>query len=110
MTAFITKLLAAGLLTWLGLLAMLVAVRVLRGDIRVSGFLAESDGAQVTPERALMMIVFPLVLLMYVLRALNGDLAIVDGRPIMPDVPEFLLAVLTGGNGLYLAGKIARRA
>jgi len=28
----------------------------------------------------------------------------------MPDLPEGLVSLLTGGNGLYLAGKIARRS
>ena len=39
----------------------------------------------------------------------HADLSVVNGRPIMPDVPEYLLTILTGGNGLYLAGKISRR-
>jgi hypothetical protein len=108
----ITKLLAAGLVAWLGLLALLIAMRALRGDIRVAGFLADTaDGAgfEVAPERAVVLVVFPLVLLMYAMSALNAELAVVGGRPVMPDVPEYLLTLLTGGNGLYLAGKIARR-
>jgi hypothetical protein len=38
----ITNLLAAGLVAWLGLVALLIAVRALRGDFRVAGFLADS--------------------------------------------------------------------
>jgi hypothetical protein len=107
------KLFAAGLLTWMALLMLLVAVRMLRGEIRVSGFLSSSAtgaGTEIEPERVVAIATFPLVLLLYVMPALHSDLSLVNGRPIMPDVPEFLLTLLTGGNGLYLAGKIARRS
>jgi ABC-type amino acid transport system permease subunit len=107
----ITNLLAAGLVAWLGLVALLIAVRVSRGDIRVAGFLADTTGAEirVAPERVVALVAFPLVLLMYATNALNAELTVVGGRPVMPDVPEYLLMLLIGGNGLYLTGKIARR-
>jgi len=107
----ITKLLAAGLLTWLALLALLVAMRILRGDIPAAGVLvhAKTNGSSdVAPERVVAMAVFPLVILMYVMSALGSDLTIVAGRPTMPDLPDSLLVLLTGANGLYLAGKMAR--
>jgi hypothetical protein len=105
----IAKLLTAGLLTWFCLLALLIAVRVLRGQIRTSGFLTDRNVAGVAPERVVAMVAFPFVLLTYTLTALHADLSVVNGRPTMPDVPEYLLTILTGGNGLYLAGKISRR-
>ena len=105
----ITRLLAAGLLTWLTLLVLLVVVRMLRGDIGVSGFLApDKTATAVAPERVVAMVAFPFVLLTYLMTALHADLSVVNGRPIMPDVPDYLLTILTGGNGLYLAGKISR--
>lgn len=108
----VTKLFAAGLLAWMAALALLIAVRALRGEINVSGFLASStDGAgtEVQPERVVAMVAFPLVLLMYAMSALHADMAAVGTKPAMPDVPEYLLTLLTGGNGLYLAGKLVRR-
>jgi hypothetical protein len=107
----IANLLTAGLLTWFCLLALLITVRVLRGEIRTSGFLTDRNiaGSHVAPERVVAMVAFPFVLLTYALTALHADLSVVNGRPIMPDVPEYLLTILTGGNGLYLAGKISRR-
>src|SRR5262245_13802887 len=108
----IAQLLAAGLLTWFVLMVLLIAVRMLRRDIRVTGLLAETPpgaGTAIEPERGVAMAAFPLVLMLYVLSALQTDLPVVDGRPVMPDVPNYLLTILTGGNGLYLAGKIARR-
>jgi hypothetical protein len=100
------------MLAWLAALALLISFRMLRGDIRTSGFLSTSSagaGIEIAPERVVAMVAFPAVLLMYVMTALNTDLTAINGRPVMPDVPEFLLTLLTGGNGLYLAGKIARR-
>jgi hypothetical protein len=108
----IAKGLAAGLLVWFFLLAALIGVRILRGDIEVTGFLAHSAGAAgkaMEPERVVVMTAFPLVILMYTMSALHADLTPINGRPTMPDVPEYLLTILTGGNGLYLAGKMFRR-
>jgi hypothetical protein len=108
----VTKLLATGLLTWMALLIALIGVRVLRGEIPVTGLLATSSegaGTEITPERVVAIVAFPLVLLLYAMPALHADLSPIVGRPAMPDVPEYLLTLLTGGNGLYLAGKIARR-
>jgi hypothetical protein len=98
-----------GLLAWFGLLALLIAIRVLRGDIVASGLLCNrSPDENVTPERVLMMAIFPSVVVFYAYNALTGELPIVDGRPSLPDVPQNLIALLTGTNSLYLAGKIAR--
>ena len=106
--------LANGLIAWLGLLAMLLSVRILRGDISAAGFLVgrlQARGAPVEPERVVAMVAFPMVLGLYALTALHADMSVIGptGRPVMPDVPEFLLTLLMGGNSLYLAGKIARR-
>jgi hypothetical protein len=99
------------LLAWFGLLFLLIFIRVLRGDIEATGFLANRAGGQnVEPERALMMLIFPAVVGVYAYNALTGELPIVNGRPSLPDVPQYLLMLLTGSNSLYLAGKIARGA
>jgi len=104
----ISKLLSAGLLLWFALLAMLIAVRILRRDIDVSGFLTNSTKAgrdEITPERVAAMAAFPTILIYYVLTALRADMSV---SPAMPDIPELLVTILTGSNALYLAGKIAR--
>jgi len=103
------RLLEYGLLIWFALLALLIGFRILRGDIRNSGFLTTRAGRQsVDPERALMMAVFPVVVITYAYNALTGDLPMVNGRPSLPDVPQQFLMLLTGSNSIYLAGKIAR--
>ena len=53
------------------------------------------------------MAVFPVVLAYYVYTAISGDYANAM-PPRLPDVPDYLLSLLTGTNSLYLAGKIAR--
>jgi hypothetical protein len=96
---------SAGLLTWFGLFLLLVGLRVLRGDFGVGGMLAESPTGAVTPERVLSMAIFPVILVSYVLSALQID---VRADPRLPDISANLVSLLTGSNGLYLAGKIAR--
>ena len=108
------KLIATGLLAWFGALALMVAVRILRGDIVASGMLvndkARADDGSVDPERVLAMAVVPAVLAAYTIHALNtGVVTNPAGLSSMPDLPESLVTLLTGGNGLYLAGKIARQ-
>ena len=108
----IGKLFASGLLAWMALLMLLVAVRVVRGDIPTDGMLVHSAQrmGDVDPERAVMAVVFPFVVLMYVLDALHADMSGGAGRPSMPDVPQYLLTLLMGGNGVFLAGKFTRSA
>jgi hypothetical protein len=103
----LARLLSAGLVLWLGLLTMLIAGRLTNGDIATTGMLTEAPGTGNTPERMLAMAVGSALLVMYALAALNAD---VPTTRRLPDVPEAFIAVLTGSNGLYLAGKIARRA
>jgi hypothetical protein len=106
--AFIAKAFEAGLLAWMALLVLLIAVRILRGDIRADGVLLHDEGdASVAPERALTMAIFPVVIISYAYTALNMNLD-VPGPVRLPDVPDYLLNLLLASNGLYLAGKIAR--
>jgi hypothetical protein len=103
---------AGGLLVWMALLMLLVGVRVLRGDIQTDGMLVHSARrtGDVDPERAVMAVAFPFVVLMYILDALHADVSGSAGRPSLPDVPQYLLTLLMGGNGVYLAGKFTRGA
>jgi hypothetical protein len=110
MLVAVTTLLEAGLLAWMGLLVLLVGLRLLRRDIPTTGLLTSNvENEDIAPERVAALAIFPAVLVYYVIHALNSDLTVVNNRPVMPDIPENVLALLTGGNGLYLAGKIARQ-
>ncbi len=103
---FITQALAAGLLGWLALLALIILTRALSGELKTDGLLAASRGEGVAPERALSMLVFPVVIASYAYLALQVD---VGAKAALPDVPEQLMMLLTGSNGIYLAGQIARK-
>jgi hypothetical protein len=105
------KILQYGLLIWFALLMALIAIRMLRRDIYVTGLLTQPRGDNaVLPERALHMAVFPAIVAYYAYTTLQVDVtAVAEGaRPSLPAVPDYLLSLLTGTNSLYLAGKIAR--
>ena len=98
--------LEAGLLVWFGLLAAIIGYRVLSGDIDTTGFLKHKlSSTTVAPERVLSMSVFPVVIISYVFTALHADVS--GPHPMLPELQENLLLLLTSGNGLYLVGKIA---
>ena len=107
--AVIAKVLEAGLLIWLGLLALLVLGKMLRGKITTRGLLAHDPagaGTEMQPERAVAMLIFPLVLLHLVADSMAIDVTVTRS---LPDIPESLVTLLTGGNGIYLAGKMMRK-
>ena len=110
MGGVVGKLLAFGLIAWFAALALLVMVRILRGDIAYRGMLVtDGDRDGVDPERVLAMALIPAVLAFYAIHALNIGIVTTQTGLSMPDLPEGVVSLLTGGNGLYLAGKIARR-
>jgi hypothetical protein len=106
------RILEFGLLAWFGFLALLLALRMLRRNITISGMLmAEPDAGKMAPERLLQMAAFPIVLFYLVREGLQVDVsaALAAGvRPSLPNIPDNLITLLTGTNSLYLAGKIAR--
>lgn len=104
--SLIFRVFEAGLAIWFVALAAIVIGRVLRGEIDTAGLLRHGGGdAAVAPERVVSMLAFPVVLASYALSALHADVA---ATPALPDLSENMLLLLGGGNGLYLAGKIAR--
>ena len=88
------------------LLAIIVIGRVLSGAIDVSGLLQhDADDDAVAPERVVAMLAFPVIVVTYVLSALHTDARVTHA---LPDLSDHMILLLTSGNGLYLAGKIAR--
>ncbi len=97
------------LLAWFGALAMLVAGRMLNGDIDCSGMLVSKRGSNdINPERIVTIALVPAMLAYYAIEALHTGAVTIAGRTSMPDLPESFVSLLTGSNGLYLAGKLAR--
>jgi len=104
---FVAHMFAVGLLVWFALLAVLIVMRVLNGDIFAAGMLLQNESDPgIAPERVLAMASFPAVIIGYAMVALHADVS--TAHPSLPDVPETLISLLTGGNAVYLAGKIAR--
>jgi len=104
----IVKLLSTGLLVWFAFFVALVATRILRGDIEVSGFLAHSAArdAPTLPERVIAVAVLATVIAGYMLLTIDADVS--GTAPHLPDIPFSVVILLALSNGLYLAGKIAR--
>jgi hypothetical protein len=104
----VVRFLEAGLLIWMALFAAILIGRIVRGETHSSGFLETTRGeGTVAPERALSMAVFPVVIVSYMFTALHADMS-AGTHHSLPDLSDNLLMLLTGGNGVYLAGKIAR--
>lgn len=106
----VVRLLEAGLLTWMALFAVILLHKFVGGGTHQSGFLENARGeGTVAPERALSMVAFPVVIAGYAFAALHADVS--PGHPAtLPPLSDNLLMLLSGGNGMYLVGKIARIA
>src|SRR5205814_10692473 len=88
------------MLAWLSALAVLIAYRVLTGQIALQGLLT-MDGQRFSPERLQLLLLTVGALVIYAEEALANKK--------MPDVPDGLLTLLVGSHVLYLGGTIAGR-
>lgn len=95
-----------GLLIWLGLIVGLVAKQMLAGEIAVTGMLRgkmEDDPATVLPDRVALLLTTLGFGGYYIITTLRGfDVSV----PTLPEVPNSVLAVLLGSQGVYLTRKI----
>jgi hypothetical protein len=102
----IVRVFEAGLAVWFLLLAGIVLGRMLSGAIDVTGLLQHRPrDRSAAPERVVSMIALPVIVVTYVLSALHTD---AQTTHALPELSDHMILLLTGGNGLYLAGKIAR--
>jgi hypothetical protein len=95
---------AFALIAWLGLLARVIALRMLRGDMPLTGLLSSSAEGGIDPERVQSVLVVGFAVLLY----LTEFVRLPAGAAMLPEVPQSLLVLLAGSNGVYLSGKIAR--
>lgn len=112
MADWAVDLLQYGLIGWFGVLLGVICLRMLQGRMRLSGMLADHVGGGIDVERVQAMAVFCFVVSAYLLEGLhmleNMPPPPPEGQRLsMPDISESLLVLLTGSNGVYLAGKIA---
>jgi len=100
-------------LPWLLLFFAVVAIQILRGDINTRGLLrTRSAGGPIDPERVAILGTTLFAAGSYLLSALHQGAVFDEATHSyrMPDVPDALLAVLVGSNGIYLGGKIMRNS
>ncbi len=88
-------------------LALVIAYRLLTGQIATRGLLATAPGQAVEPERAQMLVLTLIGAGAYALLGLQQP--VVGPAPTLPDPPNWLVTSLGASQALYLAGKIARR-
>ena len=99
-----------GLLCWLGAMALLVLYRCLNGGISLSGILAQdaehNAQGRPSPERVQLLAMFLFALVAYAKLALEAA----HGHVLtsLPDVPNELLVLFAGSNGIYLSAKLGR--
>lgn len=101
----VIAILRLSLLIILGLLAGLVLRGILSGNIKTYGLVShgEAAGWSVAPERLAALLATFGYAAFYVLQALRMPF---DGhQPALPDIPDEVLAVLLGTNGVYLTRK-----
>lgn len=99
-------------LPWLLLFFAVIAIQILRGDINTTGLLRTRSGSRgIDPERVAILGTTLFAAGSYLVSALHQGAVFVEATHSyrMPDIPDALLVVLGGSNGIYLGGKIARK-
>jgi hypothetical protein len=100
-------------IAWLAVLAGLVTVKTLRGDINTNGLLHSVQGGEPDPERVASVATTLAIAGYYVIQTLGtplDDLYHADTRAyFMPDLPGEMLALLGGSISVYVTGKFLRR-
>jgi hypothetical protein len=100
-------------LYWFLILVAAIAVRMLRNDINTAGLLKSTGSGDVDPERLNLLVVTLAGAGYYFLHTMQTPLAdLYDAGTdlyVMPDIPEELLVIFAGSQGLFLSGKYYRR-
>lgn len=99
-------------LPWLLLFFAVVAIQILRGDINTKGLLRTgSESRDIDPERVAILGTTLFAAGSYLVSALHQGAVYIEASHTyqMPDIPNSLLVVLGGSNGVYLGGKIMRK-
>lgn len=107
----LAEFLRIALLIWLGAVSVVVFSRLLRGDIATTGLLCSFGSDETDPERVSLFTLTLAIAFYYVVQTMQipvSDLEIVNGIPVMPDLPTEALYIFGGGQGAYLSGKVYR--
>ncbi len=109
----ISEFLALFLLGWLGALAVIVLIKMLRGDINTTGLMCSAKGpdSNADPERVTLVMLTVGVALYYLVNSIGiplEELRGANGEFYMPDLPSDALVLLGGSQTAYITGKIFR--
>jgi len=88
-------------------LTFVMLLKLLRGDINLTGMLQRTKDGAIEPDRmqAFVLTIFGALLYAFMgIQTAGGSEA-----PRLPEVPEFLLAGFAGSQTLYLVGKAIRK-
>jgi len=104
------QLIRYAVLPWLFLLFAVIILKMLRGEINMSGLLSDKPGGAISPERvsSLAGSIFAIGAYAFSVLAIGAPEDPTTGKPTMPDVPASLLVLLASVNGVYLSGKLIR--
>lgn len=95
---------AAMLVVILIALLAVITLKALKGDINTAGLLRTDQNGVVDPERVLMLVGTVFCGFAY----FSYGLSVGCRTGSLPDMPEQLVTAMSGGNFLYLSGKIFR--
>jgi hypothetical protein len=98
------EILSTGLQLWLAALALILLLRLLRGEASITEMLMTHRGGGFAPDRVQGLLISLFAVGTLIVQAFRPDAP----QASLPDVPEAIVVLLAGGNGLYLAGKVAR--
>ncbi|HWA04683.1 MAG TPA: hypothetical protein VG819_14275 [Rhizomicrobium sp.] len=101
------------LLVWLALMAAVVGLRCIHGDINLAGLLAHDSSdladARPAPERVQLLASFLFALIAYARLALDATQGANADLPVqLPEAPAGLVLLLAGSQSIYLTGKLGR--
>lgn len=98
-----------GLIVWLALLAVVVFQKLIMNPARLSGLLASEAGSTGEADRVQLLMVAAITIGGYLLHVAREMARSAEPLTSLPDAPPALLAVLAGGQSIYLSGKLARK-
>ena len=98
----LSSVLAAATATFLAGLLAVVSFKLLRGDIRTRGLLADKETRDFSPSRLQLLVATVAGAVFYAVQVLAA-------RDSLPPVPDLLLLIVGVSNGTYLGAKIYSR-
>lgn len=98
-----------GLIAWLALLACVVFQKLIMNPARLSGLFASEAGGGGEADRVQLLMVAAATIGGYLLQVQHAMAQATEPLTSLPEASPTLVAVLAGGQSIYLSGKLARK-